>query len=211
MGPSPGRVASRLDLVVGSVLRATALDPDDNLSRIAVGPAIDELLDLDPERPGSWRLRGLADGYGLCAESRRAPNVVLERARIGGLLDAAAERGDVERVRTEAAANPSLVGDLVAADDLRQTAGVLVALLGDQPAWAIELAGAAPRAFALWDAFAEAAVARVDGTLGDLSDKERRALSRSLARTLRRWASAEHAAPPALRHALDRTIATIPS
>lgn len=194
---------SPLDTVIAETLRSAACNPTDAVSVLAVAEAVDELLTLDPRRRGSWRLRGLAEGYDLFDECLPAPTPVLERARLAGVLDAAVDRGDAERVKEIAAEHSTTLAELIASADFAPTAGVLDLLLDVDLADTVRLAGVAIQPFPGWQRFVDGVLARTDGAqapgarpLTDLLD------------LLERWAAISTVGVEELRSSIERVRAS---
>ncbi len=194
------RPRSPLNGVLAAALRLTASDPDDSISQLAVAEAIEELIALDPHRPASWRLRGLSEGYGLGETPLPAPTPELDCQRIAGLLEAAVERADDHLVTETVDTAPEPVVALVAAGDLPCVADVLVAVLPNDPARAVDLATAAPEPFPQWETF-------VGATIDEAEDNE--AVRRRLVELLNGWAASSPPATAALRAAADAVSAAI--
>lgn len=196
-----GAARSPLDTLVAMTLRTAVFDPGDNFSSLAVAEAIEELLALDPQRRGSWRLRGMAEGYDLFAASHAGPTPDLDRARLAGVLEAAADLGDHERIGRIAADEPTTVATLVARAETMSVAAVLTAILQHDPDHAVRLAGEARDPFPSWQHFVEAVVSHVEQ---GCDDDAGRALLHAVTAVLERWAASTPRGAKALGEAIFR-------
>lgn len=185
--------------MVATALRNTACDPGDTISRIAVAEAVEELISLQPTRAGTWRLRGLAEGYDLFGATLSAPTPELEHLRVGGVIEAAADRGDTERLIGIAEEHPDSVANLIATSNLPSVPKMLGSLLETDADRALAFARKAPEPFTGWEDFVEATLDMI--RVGDL------ALRDPLLRLLEAWAASTTPAEASVREAIARAHA----
>lgn len=155
MEPShASRRRSPLNTVLTETIRTVAADEEDRISQIGVGAAIDELMALDTSRVESWYLEGFAYGFGMRDSEQSSTDVALERRRIVGVLDAAFERRDHERLAEVGLRHPAQVREIVESGDAEAAvAPMLLALLRRHPERATALAGATANPFVGWETF----------------------------------------------------------
>lgn len=197
---------SPLDTLVAMTLRSTITDPGDNFSSLAVAEAIDELLALDPLRRGSWRLRGLAEGYDLFAAPLAAPTAELARTKLVGLLESASDCGHVDRMAHLAAEHADAFAIIVAGLETPSIATILSALLDHDVDLAIRLASAATVPFASWQRFVDAALSVTEQDAPGVPNT--RPL-RPLLELLERWAASTPRGAKAMGQAILRLRAAL--
>lgn len=149
----PQSETSALDTVfTEALLRGHARSAGPTLE--AAAQAVDELLLLDGMRPGSWRLRGLADGLAatpLESDSPAPPTPELAQHKLVGLLEALLYRGRGDDIAALVRSHRREIDRHVSAwSQCEMVEPLLTALLDRDPTLARELLLVVPHPFMGW-------------------------------------------------------------
>jgi hypothetical protein len=181
---------SDLDELLGATLTAERA----NGGGAAAGSltrAIEELIALDPARPGSWRHYGalIAGGPASSEELLTPPSARCQTAFVAGQLEALESAGSPDQLQTLVDANRDRLNEILASPSCRSFAGPVLSLCLDRPVAAAALVEGLTGPFDGVEQFVEDARDRATELLDVGAVQDAQVLLRELEEALWRWSA----------------------